>query len=202
MTFREELSPTEKLYEMIEKVIIVKGEIPTDPTVWEFYISDKIIKVDAEHLITPSVFNKQFLKIFDHPAPKINTSKWSDLLDALSEEKAEYRQEMEESGSVFTARAVFEIICNRECTENADDAISQELLLMYVKDNNTYYAMRSDIIKRLVDGAGFSIPLNELSSTMSLLGLKKEGTYHVRYNGLQKRSWLFNPDAVLAARGE
>jgi hypothetical protein len=109
---------------------------------------------------------------------------------------------MEESGSVFTARAVFEIICNRECTENADDAISQESLLMYVKDNKTYYAMPSDIIKRLVDNAGFRIPLNELSRTMFLLGLKKEGTDLVRYNGLQKRSWLFIPEAVLAARGE
>lgn len=202
MAFKEELSPAEKLYTMIEKVVVVKGVISTDPTVWEFHIIDKIIKVDAEDLVSPRVFGKQFLKTFDRPAPKISPSTWTDLLEALSGEKAEYRQEQEESGSVFTARAVFEIICSREITEDADDAISQELLLKYVKDNKTYYAMPSEIIKRLVDCAGFRIPLNELSSTMSLLGLKKEGTDLVRYNGLQKRSWLFILDTVLGARGE
>ncbi len=202
MAFKEELSPAEKLYTMIDKVVIVKGIIPTDPTVWEFYIFDKIIKVDAETLVTPRVFCKQFLKTFDRPAPNIIQSKWIDLLEALSEEKAEYRQEQEESGSVFIARAVFEIICNREITEDAEDAISQESLLKYIKEDKIYYAMPSYIIKRLVDGAGFRIPLNELSSTMSLLGLKKEGTDLVRYNGLKKRSWLFIPEAVLAAKGE
>lgn len=88
-----------KLYNMIEKVVIVKGAIPGDPTVWEFHILGRILKVDTEHLENMSTFRKQYLKAFGRPAPKITASGWLDILEALAtdEERCESYSSYDES---------------------------------------------------------------------------------------------------------
>jgi len=203
----EALSQDMKLYNMIEKVVIVKGAIPSDPTIWEFHILGHVLKVDAEDLENMSTFRKQYLKAFDRPAPKIKASRWTDILDALAndDDKVEHRQAPEESGNVFIARQLFETLCEKDISEDPEDAISGLSFFKYISeaDNETYYCIPSRILKDTVDNSGFKIPLNELSNTMTELKLKRAGTLLVRYGkGRQKRTWCFFPVVVLEQQRE
>jgi hypothetical protein len=181
----DELSPDMKLYNMIDKVVIVKGTIPSDPTIWEFYILGKVLKVDAENLENMKPFRQQYLKAFDRPAPKIKAPRWPDILDTLAtdEDNVEHRQAPEESSNVFIARQLFEIVCEKEISDDPDDAISGLTLFKYTveDDKKTYCCLPSHTFKNTVDESGFKIPLNELSTTMTELKLKKAGTPAVRY---------------------
>jgi hypothetical protein len=199
----EELSPEQKLYEIIEKVVIIKGAIPSDPCIWEFHIESQILKVDAEKLESMSPFRKQYLKVFDRPAPKVKCDRWPFILEALAEDKAESIQAPEESEHVFIAREIFESICEREVSDMAEDALSGMTLFKHEheKDKQVYFSMPSNILKEIVDNSGFKIPLNKLSEAMSELGFKKAGTDRVWYNGIQKRSWCFIPEAILTEKG-
>lgn len=96
----EELSRDRKLYNMIEKVVIVKGAMPSDPTVWEFHILGRVLRVDTEHLEHMSAFRIQFLKAFGRPAPKIKASRWPDIIEALAtdEDKVERQQALNTGG--------------------------------------------------------------------------------------------------------
>jgi len=200
----EELSPDQKLYDMIDKVVIVKGTIPSDPTIWEFHILGQILKVDTENLENMNPFRKQFLKVFDRPAPKIKLSRWPSILEALAEEKAECIQAPEESKNVFIARQIFEIVCSLEISDDAEDAESGRILYKHVlkEDNKPYLSVPSKAFLELVDRAGFKIPPNELSKTMFELGMKREATTRVSYCGKQLRSWCFIPEVVLREKGE
>jgi len=200
----EELTPDQKLYDMIDKVVIVKGAIPSDPTIWEFHILGQVLKVDTENLESMKPFRQQFLKVFDRPAPKIKISRWPSILEALAEDKAERVQAPEESNHVFIARQLFEIVCSREISDDADEAVSGLTLYKHVlkEDNKLYFSMPSNVFLELVNGAGFKIPSNELSVTMFELGMKREATPRVSYCGKQLRSWCFIPEAVLSEKGE
>jgi hypothetical protein len=99
----EELTPDAKLYKMIEKVVIIRGTIPSNPTTWEFHIQGKVLKVDTDCLESMKQFRQQYLKAFDRPAPKIKLSRWPSLLEALADDKAIYTQAPEESRPVFIA---------------------------------------------------------------------------------------------------
>lgn len=209
MGFREELSPAEKLYTLIEKVVIVKGRLSTDPTIWEFHISGEILKIEADVLENPAAFRRQYLSIFDRPAPLIKTNSWINLLDNLADEennKVERREAPEESNNEFIARQIFEIICDKErdISNDPEEALSGYSFFEYElkEDSKTYFCMPSLVLKNIVDGSGYKITPKELSQAMSELGFKKEGTQRVWYNGDQKRSWCFIPEAVLTERGE
>lgn len=200
----EELSPDLKLYNIIDKVVIVRGVIPSDPTVWEFYIQDKILKVDTESLEGMRTFRQQFLKVFDRPAPRIRLSRWPSVLEALAEDKAEYTQAPEESNRVFIARQMFEIVCDRDVSDIAEDAVSGLTLYQreFQEDSSVWFCMPSKVFLNYVDEAGFKIPANELSTAMCELGLKRSGTPRVRYGGPQIRSWCFSPEAVWKEKGD
>lgn len=207
MSFKEELSPAEKLFTLIDKVVIVKGRLSTDPTVWEFHIMGKVLKIEASVLENPKFFRSQYLSVFDRPAPMIKTNAWINLLDNLTDEenhKVEHREAPEESNNEFIARSIFEIICEREISEDAEDAETGRCLYKHVlkKDGKQYYVMPSIALKNIVDEAGFKIQLNDLSGVMTELKMKCASTPPVWYNGNQKRSWCFIPDAVLKEKGE
>jgi hypothetical protein len=200
-----ELSPADKLYDMIDKVVIVKGAILSDPTIWEFHIQGKVLKVDTENLENMSSFRKQFLKAFDRPAPKISSVQWPNILEELAEDKAEYIQATEETGNVFIARQMFEIICELEISDDPEDAISGMSLFKHEleDDHIIYCCMPSPIIKNKVDESGFKIPLNELSTTMTDLKMKRAGTPAVRYGkGRRQRTWCFFFDPILEEQKE
>lgn len=149
-------------------------------------------------------FRQQYLKAFNRPAPRIKLTRWSSFLEALVDDKATYTQDLEESRNVFIARQIFEIVCDREMSDAAEDALSGLVLYKHIfnDDEKVYYCMPSKVFLALVDGAGFKIPPNELSSAMTELGMKKSGTPRVSYCGKQERSWCFIRDAVLREKGE
>jgi len=204
MTFEpEELTPDVKLFNAIEKVVIEKGAISKDPTIWEFHIYGKVLRVDSDKLENMTQFRKEYLKVFDVPAPKIKPARWIALLEALAE-KATRIQAPEESSRVFIANSMFEIICDRLVSKEPDEALSGFALYehSFPDDEKPYYCMPSNVLVSLVEGAGFKIPLNDLSSTMTELGMKKDGTPRISYPGKQLRSWCFFKDVVLREKGE
>ncbi|KKG06134.1 hypothetical protein [Methanosarcina mazei] len=199
----EELSPDLKLYNMIDKVVVVEGVVPSDPTVWEFHILGKVLKVDAEKLECMATFRRQYLKVFHRPAPEVKPNRWRSVLEALAEDKAEYRQAPEESEFVYIARQIFEIICERDITDDPDDAMTGNFLFKHTLPNGkTYFCMPSVRFGELVQRSGYIIPLNILSTTMTELGMKREGSLRVRYGGPQLRSWCFKPEVVMEQKGE
>lgn len=204
-----ELSPAEKLYGLIDRVVIVKGRLSTDPAVWEFHIGDEVLKVETGVLEKPKAFRNQYLSIFDRPAPMISSSDWINLLDNLADEennKVEHKEAPEESNNEFIARQIFEIVCDneRELSDDPEEALTGRSLFKHTlkEDNTLYYCLPSDVLKNIVDSAGYKILPKELSTAMTELGFKKDGTQKVWYNGIQKRSWCFIPEAVLRERGE
>jgi hypothetical protein len=102
-------------------------------------------------------------------------TRWSSFLEALVDDKATYTQDPEESRTVFVARQMFEIVCDHEASDNAEEALSGFALFKHVfkDDKKVYYCMPSKVFLALVDGAGFKISPNELSSAMTELGMKK-----------------------------
>jgi hypothetical protein len=118
----EELTAEMKLYNMIDKVVIVRGAISSDPKTWELYIQGKNLTLDTDRLGNMKQFNQQYLKAFDRPAPRIKLSRWPSLLEALAEDKATYAQAPEESRTVFIARQMLEIVCDREASDGAEEA--------------------------------------------------------------------------------
>ena len=208
MAFKEELSPAEKLFELIDKVVIVKGRLSTDPIMWEFHIGEKIIKVEADVLENPKAFRNQYLSTFDKPAPRIKTDAWINLLENLADpvnEKVEHKQAPEESNNEFIAKQIFEIICERETSNDPEDAISGLALFESVikEDHKKYFCIPSKfLVDVIISGSGYKITPKELSQAMTELEFKKEGTQRVWYNGNQKRSWCFIPEAVSKEKGE
>jgi len=198
-----ELTPETKLFDFIEKDVIVRGAIPSDPTIWEFYIQDKVLRVDTTKLENMTQFRKEYLKVFSHPAPRVTPSRWIALLESLADEKATYIQAPEESNRVFIANSIFEIVCDRAVSKDPDEGLSGLALYehSFPDDEKPCYCMPSKIFLSLVEGAGFKIPPNDLSSTMTELGLKKDGTLRISYSGQQLRSWCFFKDAVLKEKG-
>lgn len=204
MHFKAEVTPEQKLYELIDKVVIVKGRVSTDITVWEFYINDKILRVETDRLENPKSFRQQYLKVFDRPAPKIKSDGWIELLDALAEEKVQYAEAPEESENVFIANQILEIVSQYEVSDDPEDAVSGLALLKYEfgDDKKTYFCMLSSLFLNLVSELGFKIPPNILSDTMTQLGLKRKGTPRIYYSGKQMRSWCFIPEAIEGIRGD
>src|SRR5665647_3273999 len=93
----KDMEPEEKLLSLINKLVISRGRIPTDPKVWEFHILDKVLKLDSEKVEKVSVFRSQYLKAFDMPAPHIGNKAWSWVLQSLvDDEKIEYADAPEE----------------------------------------------------------------------------------------------------------
>jgi hypothetical protein len=210
LPFKEELSPAEKLFDMIDKVVIVKGRLSTDPIIWEFHIMGKVIKIEASVLENPKAFRSQYLSIFDRPAPLIKTNAWINLLDNLADEennKVEYQEALEESNNEFIARQIFEIVCEREISDDAEEALSGLSLYEYElkegNDKKIYFCLPSRVlIGEILGGTGYKITPKDLSQAMTELGFKKEGTHRVWYNGDQKRSWCFIPEVVMKEKGE
>lgn len=203
MLFEAEITPEQKLYDLIDKVVIVKGRVSTDITVWEFYIKGKILRVETDKLESPRSFRQQYLKIFDRPAPKINDKKWVEILDALAEEKTDYEEAPEESEHVFIANQIFETVSQYEASDDKEDAESGLTLLKheFEDDKKTYYCMPSKKFLGLVSTLEFKIAPSILSGTMTELGMKRKGTPRVYYSREQLRSWCFIPEAIKRVRG-
>jgi hypothetical protein len=188
---QEELTPAQKIYNSVEKVVIVKGILPTDPTIWEFHINAQILRINTEKLETQTKFRQEYLKTFDVPAPKLSGNSWINLLQALSDDKKEYYRDPEDSENVYIAKRIFEKICELPLVEK-DVAASGRGLCAH----EGYYCLVSSKVEEIVKSCDFRIAWNTLSSTMSALGLKREGTETVRLGKKSAKCWWFETSEI------
>lgn len=192
MFIKSETSPIEKMIESIEKVVIREGKVPSDPVVWEVYISGKVLRIDAEKIENQKVFRSQYVKAFRTTAPLMKPDMWLQIV-AVMGEMAEVVKAGEESERVYIANQVFEKVCELQVTEDRGIAAAGRGMLDY----QGYFCAPSKKIEEIVQAAGYRIAFNSLSETMTELGLKKEGSENIRYDNKSIRSWWFVKSKVL-----
>lgn len=128
ISIADELSGSaRKLYESIDKLVIRKGILIEDPSIWELHILGKIIKADAKTIEDYGVFRKQFIQTFDVPAPLLSRDEWWAITMALSDEKNGRKivvENEEESEKVCIARQLLEILQKLPISEDDVDALS------------------------------------------------------------------------------
>jgi len=181
-----EPNPVDKLVHSIERVVIREGKIPSDPVIWEIYISGKVLRIDAEKIENLGVFRSQYVKAFRSPAPSMKSDMWLQLVAAMGE-MAEVVRAGEESERVYIANQVFEKVCELRITDDRQDAAAGRGMLDY----QGHFCVTSKKIEDIVQTAGYRIAFNSLSETMTELGLKKEGSENIWYGNKSIRSWWF-----------
>ncbi|MDN5310189.1 MAG: putative primase/helicase [Methanolobus sp.] len=186
-----------KLFESVEKVTIVKGHIPTDPTNWEIRIDGHVLSVDAEKMDRPTLFRKQYLKVFNKSPPAFKED-WPKFVDALSE-LAEVVTAKEESESVYIANQLMETIRKLPIiTDKEDAAVGRGLL-----DHEGHYCLVSKKLDEIKEAHNYHITPNLLSSTMVSLGLKADGTPTIRCGTAGRpRFWWFYKRAIIDSESQ
>lgn len=174
----------------IESVTIYEGRIKDDPKTWEIKFNgiDTPLKIDAEELDSTKTFRRKFLKLTNTPAPGFRASDWYLSLKFLAE-KATLKKTAEESDNVFVAESLFELI--RDLQE-----IKKEHVLKskgYVAHEG-FRCVHLYTIKELMEGLNFKLTPRILSTTLTELGYKSEGTPALWVKGLKKhvRFWWFS----------
>ena len=137
------------------------------------------------------------MKAFRSPAPLIKHDLWLKIV-ALMGETAEVVKAGEESERVYIANQVFEKICELQVIDDRASAAAGKGMLDY----QGYYCVTSKKVEEIVQAAGYKIPFNWLSETMTELGLKKEGSESIWYSRKSIRSWCFIQSKVLNQRKE
>lgn len=194
--FQEEPSSLAKLVDAVEKVVIYKGKIPSDPHIWEVYIADKILRIDAENLTSPHTFQKKYLKEFHSSAPRVSSDQW-DMFVTLMGEDAEIVTAKEESENVYCANRIMGEISQLSETEDKEEAWSRQILLRH----EGYLCLVSGKIEEIVHVLNFKIAPNILSRTMTDLRYKTEGTKTIRCDGRRPSFWWFYPYIIAEFRG-
>lgn len=178
-----------RVYDSIQSVKISRGVLDSDPIVWELNVSGKTLKIDAEKLETVSAFRTQFLRAFNHPAPRIKNEDWQMVIELLAsdEEKTTVEISSEETEPVYIARELYAFICGLPRDGDKDDLLSGGPL--YFKDG--LYWLKTPRVAEIVKDLGFKFIPNQVSTAMTSLGLKEEGTKRYKHQGTTIRAWGF-----------
>lgn len=191
-----------KLYNSIEKIIVKKGVLAKDPKIWEFHISGKVIKIDAQNVEDYGFFRKQYIQMFDEPATYLKKDDWLDLFNALSENKKEIDDNEEESEDVCIARQLLEVIQKIPVSEDKEDAFNNKCLLKTQKEGQDVLFISSEKINELIKEHDFKKSSNVLSPVMTELGFKIAGTDNPRLGGRKVRGWYFYTKVIIETAGE
>jgi len=177
----------------IESVTICEGRIKEDPKTWEIKFNgiNTPLEIDAEALDSTIAFRRKYLKLTNTPAPGIKGSEWYICLKYMAE-IATISQTREESDNVFVAEALFELI--RDLTP-----IKKELVLKGAKGyvpHEGYRCVHLYVIKELMEGLNFKLTPRILSTSLTQLGYKEEGTPAIYVKDLKKhvRFWWFKEE--------
>ena len=186
------------LLNCVRKVTIYNGRIKDDPKYWEIYFVglDTPIKIESELMDSARSFRRQFLKLTDTPAPPLSASDWFTFVAALSE-KAERSAYSEDTDNVYTAERLFEMI-------QGLPKIKKELVTRvpgYVSHDG-FRCIHGYTIEELMESRGYKISKQALSSTLTQLGYKEEGTQAFRVNGRLTRFWFFKEEHFTVSEGD
>jgi hypothetical protein len=179
-----------RLYNTIEKVVIVRGILDDDPIIWEIHLNNAVLKIPAEKLESQAVFRAQYIRAFNYPAPKVKGEEWDAIVELLAAEKAEVVKNAEESDTVYIAQQVFEEIQKMPIDDDEINAAQGRCLL----NRDGMYLITSAKIEEIVKTSGFNVIASKLSPAMAKLGLKTEGTKRIRLNNKRVRAWELYPE--------
>lgn len=181
-----------RLYNAIEKVVIVRGVLDDDPIVWEIHLNGAVLKIPAEKLESQAVFRAQYIRAFNYPAPKVKVEEWDAIVELLAAEKAEVVKNIEESDIVYFARQIFEEIRRMPIDE---DEITASLGKCLLKRDGSYWLI-SNKIEEIIKANGYNVTANKLSPAMSMLQMKTDGTKRITLNNKRVRVWEFYPEKI------
>ena len=181
-----------RLYNTIEKVVIVRGILDEDPIVWEIHLNGAVLKIPAEKLETQAVFRAQYIRTFNYPAPKVKMDEWDAIVELLASEKAEIAKDEEESNGIYIAKQIFEEIKKMPIDDDEDTAAIGKCLL---KRDGLYYII-SKKIEEMITTNSYKITANRLSPVMHKLGMKTKGTEIPYINNKRVRAWAFHPELI------
>lgn len=215
---------SQKLYNMISKVVVKLGLVKKDVVLHEYHINDPehdivdgVFEIPNDKVLHFGSFMTAFHKRFHHLPPliilnpKTDGLKWTFLVKAIEEHKQEEMQNPEESNCVFEARAVFEDICKLDVTiedlegarmgrlmyENKATKAAQE---KYGDKNRASYYVTSSAVKSVMKGLECRCGIAEISTAMTELGMKEAGTCTHRFgtndNDPKPRCWEFVKEKV------
>lgn len=201
MSLASEITKTNQINSLlncVRKVTIYAGRIKDDPKYWEIYFEglDTPIKIESELMDSSRSFRRQFLKLTDTPAPPLSASDWFTFVAALSE-KAERGAYSEESDNVYIAEGLFELILGLP-------AIKKETVMQakgYVLHEG-FRCVHWHTIEELMEAHGFKLSKQILSSTLTQLGYKEEGTQAFRVKGRLTRFWFFKEEHFTISGGD
>jgi len=170
-------------------VNISRGVLDNDPIIWEFHISGKILSIEAEKLEMPSTFRTQYLRAFNHPAPRVKNEEWQNIIELLAEDrdKTTVNVNDEESEQVYIARELYAIVCGMSRDGDKDDLLLGNALYF----ESGLYWLKSTRVSEIVRDLGFKFVPNSLSTAATKLGIKEKGTRSIRHKGAEARAWGF-----------
>jgi len=210
---------SQKLYDMITKVVVKTGRVEKDVVLHEYHITDPehniidgVFNISNEKVLSFDSFMTAFHKRFHHLPPlvvvnpKYDKMKWTFLVKAIEEHKQEEMQNPEESNCVMEARAVFEDVCKLDITtddlEGAkmgrlmyDSKATTAVQKKYSDKNRISYFVTSSAVKGIIKGLDCKCGIAEISTTMTELGMKEAGTCTHRFSSKESdskpRCWEF-----------
>lgn len=189
-----------KLYQNIDFVEIKRGRLEKDPITWEIHIANEVLKIEAEKLELQGAFRTQYLRAFNRPAQKIKKDEWQDIVELLAVKKAKVAINKEDSEAAFIAEEVFEHLCHSNSIaldgDEEDAALGRGFLY-----RDGLYLIKSTVIGEIVKDLGFKYVPNQLSTAMTQLGFKTEGTLNKTIKGKEVRVWGFLPTPIEQRRG-
>lgn len=183
-------APSQKIYGMIEKIVIKVGRLSSDDTMWEFTIQGKTFGVPAKKLNAQTTFQQGFLNTFHRPAPRVKKADmWLELIAALSEDEAKTTilEDPEESDVVNTARMVFDLICELPVSDDSEAAALGQV--MYPDEG--YYFVTSKKVTEICESIKCRYANSNISKAMVELGYKMEGNKTHRLGSVSLRCWKF-----------
>lgn len=178
----------------VEKVVIIKSTLSTDPNTWEIHFNGKekkVMKIDTDHLDKSTTFEKLHLKLFGTPTLISKQADFKRFLYLITNDKnkVEILQSKSESEHEYIAKQVFEIVCSIPLiTKDKQAAESGKGFYEHESGN---LCLISGKIEEIIASKGYKIGLADLSTAMTELGYKTDGTPAVRYKNKRLRSWHF-----------
>lgn len=193
-----------EFFDSVKEIIVRKGKLTSDPIQWEFYIEDKVLKIDGQDIEKYKIFSTVYINTFLRPAPDLKNPEWKSLLGAFAEEgKIEFKNkstESEESENEYIANRIFELICKLPIVEDdskVDAGIGRALL-----NYQGYYCIPSKCVDKIIDSTSYHITKQALMETMTELKMKKGGNERVRYGEVgQQWSYWFIKASVDEMKG-
>jgi hypothetical protein len=196
---------SQRLYDMISRVVVKQGKLKSDEVLLEFHIDDHsnnivdgVFEITSEKVLNFEGFKAAFYKRFHYLPPIVVFSPkvkflWDDFLTAISEHKQEVIDAPEDSEQVVDAQFVISAICDMPITTDDVEAVESG---QAIHDHDGSYYVTTKKIKEITESLHCGFSHTKIAEAMIQLGLKYPGTPTHRLGEVKPRCWQFLKDAV------